>query len=236
MSDAAYANPDLLVETQWLADRLTRRDLRVVDMGPYEAYARAHIPGAVHPGPGDRSHYLKDPENPAFVMPPEAFAALLEGMGIGDYTLVIAYDADGGHTAARLWWVMAYYGHSKCKLLNGGWSKWVLEKRPVSMEAPAYPRATFTPITHERHRCTADGVQDAIGDAGTVLWDVRTDAEWDGSNDRGNRRAGHIPGAVHMEWRDLVTADAAKTFRPAAEMRQLLWARGITPNKRVVTY
>ncbi len=236
MPDAGYANPDLLIETQWLAERLQRRDIRIVDMGPYEGYTRAHIPGAVHVGPGERSHYLKDPNDPLHVMPPEAFADLMARLGISNQTLVIAYDADGGHTAARLWWAMAYYGHDACKLLNGGWNKWMLEKRHVSIEMPQYPVARLTPVVRPAALCTVDDVRDAIGDEGTVLWDVRTDGEWDGTNHRGNRRAGRIPGAVHLEWCELVTSDAARTFKPAAEMRKLLFERGITPNKRVVAY
>lgn len=236
MSAQAYAHPEMLAETQWLAGRLPSRDVCVVDMGPYEGYARAHIPGAVHVGPGDRSHYLKDPKNLTCVMPPEQFAGLMGRLGIGDETQVVAYDADGGHTAARLWWAMDYYGHPSCQVLNGGWNKWVLERRPIALEAPSYPRARFTPRIVQGRRCGLDGVRDAIGRGDIVLWDVRTDGEWDGSNHRGNRRAGHLPGAAHLEWRQLVTEDAARTFKPATEMRRLLTQRGVTPDKRVITY
>jgi thiosulfate/3-mercaptopyruvate sulfurtransferase len=232
-----YINPDLLCETQWLAERMNRRDLRIVDMGPYEGYARAHIPGAVHVGPGDRSHYLKDPDDPLHVLPPDAFAGLVSRLGIGNDTLVVAYDADGGHTAARLWWALDYYGHPRCKVLNGGFNKWVLEKRPVQIEQPLYPRAKFRPRVREDVLCTVDTLRDELLDRDdVVLWDVRSPAEHEGTETRGNKRTGHIPGAKHLEWRELVTADAARTFKPAAEMRQLLWERGITPNKLVVTY
>ena len=55
MTTSGYVNPELLADTQWLAERLIRRDLRVVDMGSWEGYVRAHIPGAVHPGAEDRA-------------------------------------------------------------------------------------------------------------------------------------------------------------------------------------
>ena len=143
-SPAGYVNGDMLVETQWLAERVQRRDIRIVDMGSREAYLRAHIQGAVHLGAAEKANYIKDPDEPQYVMPKEKFEALMSSLGIGNETLVIAYDADGGHNAARLWWVMSYYGRPNCKLLNGGWNKWVLEKRPVSLDVPSYSPATFT--------------------------------------------------------------------------------------------
>ncbi len=231
----SYPNADLLVEPAWLADRLTRPDIRVVDMGSYDAYARAHIPGAVHPGPGDRLHYLKDDALLA-VLPPDRFAAMMSRMGIGPRTLAIAYDADGGHTAARLWWVLAHYGHAQVKLLNGGWNQWVAEKRPVAIEMPPPSAAPCTPKLAPRLRCTLEQVKEHIGDADTVFLDVRSDAEWEGTDPRTNRRAGRLPGAVHIEWKQFVTDDSLRRFRPAAELRRILQNAGVTPNKRVITY
>lgn len=231
----SYPNSDLLVEPSWLGDRFTRPDIRVVDMGTYDAYARAHIPGAVHPGPGDRLHYLKD-EALLAVLPPDRFAAMMSRMGIGPRTLVIAYDADGGHTAARLWWALAHYGHTQAKLLNGGWNQWIAEKRPVAMDIPHGAATPFKPTVARGLLCTLEQVRKGTGDPGTVFLDVRSDEEWDGTNHRNNRRAGRLPSAVHIEWRQFVTDDSLQRFRPASELRRILQAAGVTPNKRVITY
>ena len=123
MPDPDYVHPQLLAETQWLAERLDRPDIRIVDMGPRESYERAHIPGAVSIGRGDKANYVKDPGNGLHVMQPEQAAALMSGLGVGPDTLVVAYDSTGGHTAARLWWMLTYYGHTRFKLLNGGINK-----------------------------------------------------------------------------------------------------------------
>ena len=234
---AGYPNPELLVETQWLAERLQRPDIRVVDMGVYEGYLKAHIPGAVHPGPGDRSHYLKDPDDFLHIMPPDQFAELMARLGIGGRTLVVAYDADGGHTAARLWWALDYYGHPNCKVLNGGWTKWVLEKRPVSFAIPSYRKGKFTPRPREALLCSSEGLLEAVGAEDVAIVDVRSDAEWDGANDRGNARAGHVPGAIHFEWK------ARRHGRPpsAPSAPPMTSSNGSgrpasPPNKAVVTY
>lgn len=237
--DRGYVNPQMLAETQWLAERLNRPDIRIVDMGPREAYDRAHIPGAVSIGRGDRAGYVKDPDDRLHVMAPEQAAELLGSLGIGPDTLVVAYDSEGGHTAARLWWMLAYYGHARCKVLDGGINKWIAEKRAVSMEAPPYPPATFSPRVCDEHIALLDDVRDVIDDEDdeeVVLLDVRSDAEWDGRNHRGNKRAGRLPNAVHMEWLNFLADPVTKVLKPASELRERLWSAGVTPNKDVITY
>ena len=230
-----YAHPEMLVGTDWLAKHLHDPNLRVVDMGPFEGYARAHIPGAVHPGPADRSHYFKDPENPAHVMPPEAFAKVMSTLGIGDDTTVVAYDADGGHTAARLWWVMDYYGNGSCKVVNGGWNKWVATGHSVAIATPSYPPAAYT-AKPRAGLCKLDHMLDHVVDNNAVIIDVRSDGEWAGTEARGNKRSGHIPSAIHLEWKSYVTADDLKMLKPAAELRALFEGSGITPEKLAITY
>jgi thiosulfate/3-mercaptopyruvate sulfurtransferase len=74
-------------------------------------------------------------------------------------------------------------------------------------------------------------------DAGGVqLWDTRTKAEWDGENDRGNARAGHVPGAVWLEWVELLEGPPAHRFRPLEEIRQTMVAAGIDPEAETITY
>ncbi len=68
-----------------------------------------------------------------------------------------------------------------------------------------------------------------------VIWDVRSDGEWKGSDSWGNKRVGHVPGAVHLEWLDLMDRETHK-FRPADEIKKILSDNGITPDKNVYTY
>ena len=75
-----------------------------------------------------------------------------------------------------------------------------------------------------------------VGDPDTVFLDVRSDEEWDGSNDRDNARAGRVSGAVHLEWLKFITEDRHRTLKPASELRSMLEAVGATPDKSVITY
>ena len=231
-ANAGYANPQLLVDTQWLADHINDPNVRIVDCDVRDAYRRAHVPGAVSP----REHYMKNPENAQIIMEPEQFAAEMSQMGIGDDTLVVCYDGFGSLYAARFWWCLSYYGHDRCVVVNGGWNKWLKEGRPVTYVEPQHPRATFAPKVREEVVCRVDYLKQSIDKRDVVIWDARSGGEWTGANNRGNKRAGHVPNAVHLEWLNCVTKDEFQTIKPAPELRQMLAGLGITPEKEVLTY
>lgn len=239
MAQEGYARPDLLAETDWLEAHLDDPNIRIVDCDQFDIYRRAHIKNAV----GIRVHhyikhpsYEQDPRAYPLILDPEPFAELMGSMGIGDDTLVVAYDSVGSLYAARFWWVLTYYGHSNAKVLNGGWRKWFDEGRPVTADTFRPPSATFTPRPNPGVLCTLDYGLSCVGKDHTVFLDVRSDEEWLGTNDRGNKRAGHVPGAVHLEWLNFVTSDKYRTLKPAHELRALLERHGVTPAKQAITY
>ena len=240
MSDQGYARPEMLASTEWLAEHIDDPNVRVVDCDEFEPYLRAHVKNAV----GIRvHHYIKHPNYPTaqteypLVAEPGVMKGLMEDMGIGDDTLVVAYDNSGSLYSTRFWWVLNYYGHANVKVLNGGWKKWFDEGRPTSIDRPPdVGTVTFTPKADDSLVCTLDYGVGQVGNADTVFWDVRSSEEWDGSNDRGNARAGRVPGAVHLEWLNLITSDRHRTFKLASELRAMLEAIGVTPDKNVITY
>ena len=240
MSDQGYARPEMLASTEWLSEHIDDPNVRVVDCDEFEPYLRAHVKNAV----GIRvHHYIKHPNYPTaqteypLVAEPGVMKGLMEDMGIGDDTLVVAYDNSGSLYSTRFWWVLNYYGHTNAKVLNGGWKKWFDEGRPTSIDRPPdVGTVTFTPKADDSLVCTLDYGVGQVGNADTVFWDVRSSEEWDGSNDRGNARAGRVPGAVHLEWLNLITSDRHRMFKPASELRAMLEAIGVTPDKNVITY
>ena len=239
MAQAGYARPELLTETDWLEQHLDDPDIRIVDCDPYDVYRRAHIKGAV----GIRvHHYIKQPEYPTdprkypLVAPPDTAREVMESLGVGDETHVVAYDSNGSLWAARLWWVLHYYGHTKVTVLNGGWQKWFDEGRPMTLDVPKPAAASFNPKVHPELVCTVDDATANLGNPDVVFLDVRSDGEWTGANNRGNKRAGRIPGAVHLEWLHFVHDRPYRTFKEAGELRSLLEQAGVPPDREVVTY
>ncbi len=232
MADQGYARPEMLTTTEWLAAHLQDANLRIVDCDNRDAYRRAHIPGAIT---FRGHHYLKEEEGALHIMGPEKFAETMGALGIGDDTLVIAYDGFSGLYAARFWWALNYYGYAQVKVLNGGWDKWLAEGQPIDTALPRPPKATFTPHVHEEFIARWDYVRDSIGRADRVLLDVRSDEEWTGANARGTKRGGRIPGAMHLEWLNYVDSKT-KEFKPAAELRAMFDQMGVKPEREVITY
>ena len=233
MTTQGYARPELLAEPDWLWEHRDDPTVRMIDCATLEAYRRAHIPGAV----GLPVHiYIKDPADETFVMPPEEFAALMGRLGIGDDTTVVAYDDNNSLVATRFWWALNYYGHTDAKVLNGGWHRWLTEGRPVTFHQTRPQPATFTPRPDESLICRIDDLKHKLDDAEVRIMDMRTDEEWLGTNDRGNKRAGHVPGAVHLEWLNYINSDDTRTFKPAEELRAMLRDVGIEPEREIITY
>ncbi|MCC7366187.1 MAG: sulfurtransferase [Dehalococcoidia bacterium] len=234
-----YAHPELLAEPDWLAEHLDDPGVRIIDCATLEAYRRAHIPGAVQL---PTHYYIKEPastpesDHGTFVMAPGDFERLMGRLGVSNETLVVPYDDNNALVAARLWWVLKYYGHDNCKVLNGGWHRWLSEGRPVTFHAAKAPPATFTARPRPELIADAAYLEAHHDQPGCQVLDARTDEEWLGTNDRGNRRAGHVPGAHHLEWVRFVRRDDARTFLPADEVAALLAGAGIERDKATITY
>ena len=230
---ADYPRNDLLVETDWLAEHLADPNVRVVEMaedgGDFEA---GHIPGAAL----SPTWQVKGSEQKRLVAPPDEARAWFESVGIGDDTLVVGYDRFRSRDASRLWWVLNYYGHTNVRVLNGGWTKWTAEGRDVETgpSRVAGGGVTFTPSANHAIASTVDKLKAAVGAGDTVIWDVRTEAEYTGANSRGNARVGHVPGAAFLEWVNLVAED--DTFKSAGEIEEIARGLGITPEKTVHVY
>lgn len=233
-----YARPELLVEPGWLADHAKDPNVRIIDCATVEAYRRAHIPGAVRL---PVHYYIKeeDPEGSdhgTFVMRMPDFETLMGGLGISNDTTVIAYDDNNAMVAARLWWVLNFYGHTNVKVLNGGWHRWLTEDRPITFHAARPTKVTFTARPVEDIHASADDLLQSYNDPACQVLDARTDAEWDGTNDRGNKRSGHVPNARHLEWTRFVETTDTRRFLPADEIESLLQSAGISREKPTITY
>jgi thiosulfate/3-mercaptopyruvate sulfurtransferase len=227
-----HSQPGMVVDGAWLQAHLGDANLRIVDCDTRGAYERAHIPGAVWPS----KHPYKDPDSPLQVMAPDQFAAAMSDLGIGDDTTVVAYDSGGGVSAGRLWWCLKYYGHKDILVLDGGWGLWLKQGRPVSMAPPSVPPSVFMSRVDESLLATAGYVRETLSRPDVVVLDVRTDAEWDGSRTPGNNsRGGHIPGSVHLEWTHSLAPGEDHCLLPTEELREMLAAAGVTPDKEVVT-
>src|ERR1700675_3178526 len=118
-----------------------RHDLADPGRGRAE-YTRSHIPGARFLHLDEDLSAPKTGKNGRHPLPdPDALMEKLGRAGIDSSKQVVAYDAQGGMVAARLWWLLRCLGHWPVAGLDGGWRDWIAEGRPQSAEVPA-PQAT----------------------------------------------------------------------------------------------
>lgn len=236
-SETAFANPEYLADPAWLRAHLNDPDLVIVDLDAEAGYLRGHIPGSLFLD----NNYERNPETGwVDTFPPERFAAACQALGIGDDTLVVAYDNNMSLHAARFWWTLAYHGHRNVRVLDGGWRRWVSEGGAVAFDRVS-PRsgAVFTPKVESALIATYEQVRAGcpIGGANaadTVIWDTRTTAEYSGAASR-NKRPGHVTGAIHLDWMELMDR-ATHRFKSPGELRQLLDNAGITADMAVFAY
>ena len=226
-----YARPELLVDAAWLAQHLNDPNIRIVDIRA-RGYGDGHIPEAVFVD----SNWIRNPKAPPTFLPtPEEFEALMSKLGISNTTRVIAYDERGGIYAARLWWILNYYGHSNVALLDGGWVKWAADQRPTSAATPAPVPAVFHVKPGTVKVATADQVKAAINNPAMKLIDARTQGEIDGKDLRNIKRGGFIESSIPVYWEDTLDP-VTKTFKPAADIAKLYRDKGIGANDNVTVY
>ncbi|BAZ10782.1 rhodanese domain-containing protein [Calothrix sp. NIES-4071] len=231
-----YAYPEVLVDTQWLEDNFNNPNVRIVevDVSP-DPYKDAHIPGAVF------WNFMTDLLQPNLSMNLEtsAIEKLLSQSGITNDTTVIAYGSYPG-TGALIFWLLKLFGHEYVYVLNGGHQKWLASGRPVTSDL-----STFTPTQYcatapdSSLRVLYEEVKSSIGQKDRVLLDVRTPQEFKGEifmmkPPEGTERAGHIPGAVHIEHTQTLNEDG--TFKSFDELQTLLKSKGVTPDKEIFPY
>jgi thiosulfate/3-mercaptopyruvate sulfurtransferase len=236
-----FARPDLFWSTEQVAARLGDRNVRIVDCRfSFDAearteYLKAHLPGAVHI---DWSRDLAAPPpasgHPEYMLQePAAFAATMERFGIGDATLVIGYDAEGGHHAARLWLALRRYGHNAMAVMEGGLQQWLRDGRPVEPGEVAVTPTAFTSQPRDGVVATKDEVLAAVRTGDPWLLDVRRDSEYTGTEVRA-RHGGHIPGAVNLLWKDALRDDWM--LKAPDELEQMYIDAGFGPETATVTY
>jgi thiosulfate/3-mercaptopyruvate sulfurtransferase len=179
-------------------------------------YAAGHIPGA-HFLHADRD--LAGPhtgQNGRHPLPSkEAFAATLGRIGVDATKQVVAYDAQGGMMAARLWWMLQWVGHNRVAVLDGGLPGWIAAGHVTSTAATTARPTTFV-ARAGRASVDAQYLLDRLGQPDLTIIDARASDRFRGENETLDPVGGHIPGAINRPFRDNLAADGR--FKSAAEL------------------
>ena len=233
-----YANPDALVETEWLAEHLQDPNIRVIEVDEdTTAFEKGHIQGAIA---WNWFEDLHDPLRRDFV-DQTGLTRLLQNAGVRPEATVILYGGNNNWFAAYGYWLLKYLGFDNVKLLNGGRQKWELESRELTSEQATVKKTGIQLIGPVRKELRAfrDEVLSRVGKARFV--DVRSPEEFRGEKiapdhlpQEAAQVPGHIPGAANVTWSK--TANENGTFKNADELRALYEAEGVEAGEEIIAY
>jgi thiosulfate/3-mercaptopyruvate sulfurtransferase len=194
-----------------------RHDLANLSAGR-TGYAAGHIRGARF---ADVEHDLagaKNGRNGRHPLPAiDDFLSFLRAAGVDESSQVVAYDAQGGIYAARLWWMLNWIGHPRVAVLDGGLPRWLSEGRPVSQELPATGHGSIRAQAVHWPSADAAAVESNLSDARHLVIDARAPERYRGETEPLDRVAGHIPGALNRFYQRNLNAEGR--FKPAHDLR-----------------
>ncbi len=224
MSDTESSN--ILVSVERLRGHLhdprwcivdVRHDLFDADAG-IRAYQAGHIPNAVFAGIDTQLSGGKTGFNGRHPLPPrDELVETFRGWGINSDSQIVAYDAQGGQFASRLWWLARWLGHARVALLDGGWPKWLNDTHLSSQQLVKIVRGNFTASESMMPLATVDQVLQSLDSQDGILLDARTAERFRGEQEPIDPVAGHIPGARNRPWQQNLNSD--QTFKSARELR-----------------
>lgn len=242
ISERGYANPDVLIDTEGLKKIMKEPNVRIIDVRGNAKYILGHIPGAINPKDFRDSYSNNDPIEGMFGTKAQV-EKMFSDMGVTQDTHIVLYDESGDYDAARLYWqTKMIYGHKgKIQMLDGGLKKWKIDKGETEMSTPSITPTKYVanePKTEKPYYAKIDEVKAQVEkkDPNVVILDTRAKTEFTGEElKKGAFDKGRIPGAVFLEYKNALNKDD-DTFLPAAELKKIYEAKGVTPNKRILGY
>jgi thiosulfate/3-mercaptopyruvate sulfurtransferase len=236
MSD--YAQPDMLVATNWVADHLSDPKVKLIEVDvDTTSYEKGHIKCAI----GWNWQTDLNDRVRRDIVDPRTFAQLCGRYGVSPNDTVVFYGDNNNWFAAWALWQFKYYGHKDVRLMNGGRKKWELEKRPLVTD-PTQSKSSEYPVPKpdESLRAYRRDVEAMLGKSAANLVDVRSPDEYTGKiiappgMNETAQRAGHIPGAKCIPWAKSANEDG--TFKSLADLKKLYADAGVDFSKPTIAY
>jgi len=228
----------LLVETDTVEKNLGKPGLVIIDVRGRAAYEfGGHIPGAVN----TTWHDYSDPNAVAKgLLDPDMsrMEQKMRALGINNDSEVVIYSNpfDNWGDEGRMFWMLEYFGHKHLRILDGGWVKWVNERRPFEHGRVTPKNGNFT-MNVAGHTIIAKDELRALlkqGHPNTMILDARSLEEYLGKEVSGIPRPGHIPSAIHLAWNGFLNNNA--TVKDLSTIKAGLEEKGVEPEKEIVCY
>lgn len=232
---AGYAHSEHLVSVAELARALGSPRLAILDLRPGERSSAGRIPQAQAIAPAD---YVEKAPLPGLMRSRDHLQGLLRSRGVKKDSVVVLY-GDGGPEAFRFFWALQALGALEARVLDGGLLAWKAAGHPVAGGPPraAVPgdvalsgQSGEVPLRWAQIGPLLESGQDAL------LLDSRSKDEYVGGKQHPEAaRSGHIPGAVHFEWTQVIRGNMDPRLLPAAELRARFAPHKIEQRARIIT-
>jgi thiosulfate/3-mercaptopyruvate sulfurtransferase len=209
------------VEPTRLADLAVAGQFVILDARSQEEYDRGHVPGARRVDHDAWKGAYKEGKDA------EGWSKRIAALGIDADSKVVIYDDKSMKDAARIWWMLRFWGIEDARLLNGGWKGWTSAELPTSQAKPApASQSEFTATPRRKRLATMEQVLSLLPGNKLQIVDARSSDEFCGIDKRDNKRGGAIPGAKHLEWSDLIDQETNR-FKSPDELKRLFDQAGI---------
>jgi thiosulfate/3-mercaptopyruvate sulfurtransferase len=223
-----YPRADLLLEVAELSKPEVAKRFRILDARTKEQYEAGHIPHAIWV---DHDNWSKSFAKDQDV---EHWHKLIGELGITPDAHVVLYDDHSTNRAARIWWILRFWGIGDVKLLNGGWKSWIGAHGPVTQETPKVEPAEVHLAPHPERLATKAQLLQSLPKHEFQMVDARSESEYCGESNTAKRN-GAIPGALHKEWNEVIDKKTQR-FKSPDDLAKLFKEAGIDLNRPSVTY
>lgn len=229
-AEETYPQADLLIEPSQLAQPETAKEYVILDARPAQQYEQGHVPAARWV---DHATWAKDfaggTDN-------AGWSKKIGHLGITADSKVVVYDDSLTKDAARIWWILHYWGVKDVRVLNGGWAGWKSGKHPVETKRVSPPApAQFEAKADSKRLATKKQLLNSLKDKTVQVVDARSEGEFCGTEKMANKKAGAIPGAKQLEWSDLIDKKSQR-FKSPADLKKIFQDSGIDLNRPTATH
>jgi thiosulfate/3-mercaptopyruvate sulfurtransferase len=221
-----------LVEVEWLSSHLKERWIIIADVRTEQQYLQGHIPSAIWL---DAASVNARTAQSALPLLHQELASKFSALGIAGAEQVIFYDESMGTKAPKALWYLTYAGYRLGRVLRGGFAAWQQAGLPVSTEKSVRPPKKFVVNENPAVLASTDYVAKRMKSTTAVILDVRSREEYAGKDGSKHcARNGRIPGAVWLEWTQLL--EGPSSYLQLADLQRRLAEAGVTPDKEIITY
>jgi thiosulfate/3-mercaptopyruvate sulfurtransferase len=208
-----------------LTEYIGRPGTAIVDTRTAGSYAAGHVEGAVNI-PVSELTINVPVQN--MLTSKNKLQKVLSAAGIGNETVIVAYD-DNNMSAARLFWTMLMYQNRNVLVVDGGLAAILAAGYPLTAAVPKITPASY--ISADQDKTWLASMQDVLNqvnepEKNVILLDVRTDAEYQSS--------GKVPSSVMMDFYDNFYQDG--TFKNVETTRINYLRAGIKPENEIIVY